>query len=140
MKRTASEIYWSLFEKLLYESMCGNCERSHYCHNSCENCDEYENVYEQGGIKISENCVHIGNSYLFKDCKDKCKVLHWLFQENPQMLEHRSAKSYLHEWQAHNILYKKNFEKERTGSVDFELKQKWWLKIAYWFIAKFGKE
>lgn len=38
-------------EDIVYEQMCAGCEREHYCHNACENCDEYEDevnrLYEE---------------------------------------------------------------------------------------------
>ena len=40
-------------EEMVYEMMCANCEKAHYCHNVCENCDEYEDevnrLYEEEG-------------------------------------------------------------------------------------------
>lgn len=39
-------------EERVYELMCANCENASYCHNACENCDEYEEevnrLYEEG--------------------------------------------------------------------------------------------
>lgn len=134
------QTYQKIMEELLYQYMCKDCEREHCCHNNCENCEEYGDLYENGYIKVSEHSVHIGNSFLFTNDSDKCRVLHQLFNEYPQVLKHRSAQSFINEWKAHNILYQKDIEQERTKDVDFELKQKWYLKIAYWFIAHFGKE
>lgn len=40
-------------EEKVYEMMCAGCEREHYCHNACENCEEYEDEvnrqYEEEG-------------------------------------------------------------------------------------------
>jgi hypothetical protein len=32
----------------------------------------------------------------------------------------RTAKQWLHEWRAHNLLYKLDYQPERTGSVDLD--------------------
>lgn len=31
----------------VYQIMCRGCEREHYCHNACENCEEYEEELER---------------------------------------------------------------------------------------------
>ena len=59
------QTYQKIMEELLYQYMCKDCEREHCCHNNCENCEEYGDLYENGYIKVSEHSVHIGNSFLF---------------------------------------------------------------------------
>ena len=39
MKR---DIEWEV-----YQRMCAGCEREHYCHNNCENCEEYADAVEE---------------------------------------------------------------------------------------------
>ena len=34
-------------EDKVYELMCEGCEHAHYCHNACENCDEYEDEVQR---------------------------------------------------------------------------------------------
>lgn len=31
----------------VYLSMCYGCENEHYCHNACENCDEYQDEIDR---------------------------------------------------------------------------------------------
>lgn len=31
----------------VYQEMCAGCENEHYCHNACENCDEYVDEVER---------------------------------------------------------------------------------------------
>lgn len=92
-------------------------------------------------IVVNAHSIHIENSFTITNDKEKLEVLNELFKEHPEIASSgRTVKNMFYEWKAHNILYQKNYEIERTKSVDFELNQKWWLKIAYWLIAHFGKE
>lgn len=36
----------------LYSNMCSGCEREHYCHNGCDNCEEYAEAFEKLEIKF----------------------------------------------------------------------------------------
>lgn len=42
-------------EEILYERFCNGCPDEHYCHNACENCDEYADAYENFDLKELEN-------------------------------------------------------------------------------------
>ena len=34
-------------EQMVYQYMCVDCEHEHYCHNACENCEEYEDELDR---------------------------------------------------------------------------------------------
>lgn len=51
-------------------------------------------------------------------------------------LDHRSMRSMINEWIAHNNAYKLNYKPERTGSVDLNYPQKWYVKIIYWLASR----
>ena len=34
-------------EEIIYEEMCAGCENEHYCHSTCQNCDEYEDALNE---------------------------------------------------------------------------------------------
>lgn len=36
-EKKSRDIEWEV-----YQLMCANCENAHYCHNACENCEEYD--------------------------------------------------------------------------------------------------
>lgn len=38
----------------LYESMCADCERSSYCHENCEECEEFQEALEEMEAEIDE--------------------------------------------------------------------------------------
>ena len=50
------------------------------------------------------------------------------------LLETTSYKNMIHEWRAHNLLYKLHYKRERTGSVDFNNNSKL-LKLAYFILS-----
>lgn len=89
-------------------------------------------------ITITEHCVHIEDSYLIT----KRKKMKELFVElRKQMddcgfvfaspLDHRSDRSFIHEWVSHNNAYKLGYKRERTADVDLNWPQKWYVKILY---------
>lgn len=41
------------YEKL-YESMCAGCERENYCHENCEECEEFQDALEEMEAEIDE--------------------------------------------------------------------------------------
>jgi hypothetical protein len=51
-------------------------------------------------------------------------------------LDHRSMRSMINEWIAHNNLYTLNYKKEQTGSVDLNHPQPWYMPILYWLFSR----
>ena len=89
-------------------------------------------------IYVTDNNIHIVNSYLIKKRSDMQLVLTYLrcmYHEN-KVLKHRSNESMLNEWCSHNLLYNLNIQRDRTADVDLDYPQKLVYKIAYWILAK----
>ena len=70
-------------------------------------------------ITISDACIHIVDSYKLskKDIKVIVDALIRDYQDN-NVIKHRSKYSILSEIYVHNLCYKLNIFRERTGSVD----------------------
>lgn len=43
----------------------------------------------------------------------------------------------VHEWRTHNLLYALNIQRDRTRSVDLNLNQPWYIKVAYPLLSPF---
>lgn len=49
----------------------------------------------------------------------------------------RSIKGMVREWRVHNLLYSLNIMKDRTGTVDLEINQSWYMKTLYSILSIF---
>lgn len=92
-------------------------------------------------IDISTNNIHIVDSYTIKMRETMRYVLDDLktyLRQNyiVSPFDHRSIKSMVNEWVAHNNLYKLGYKRERTGSVDLNYPQKWYMPILYWLFSR----
>lgn len=86
-----------------------------------------------------QDSVHIEDSH---DCSDRIlqmSIIRNIKQDYrcPDCVKKRSDTSLLNEWIAHNTLYNFGYEKERTGSVDFDA-EPWYRCLAYSIIANMG--
>ena len=97
-------------------------------------------VYEGIEVTITEGNIHVHNSYLVTDDDKKRDLIHDLLENVAGLKEHRTEKSMLNEWKAHNIFYQHGWFKDHTADVDFEFKQKWYYKIGYWLVAHLMRE
>lgn len=93
-------------------------------------------------ITITNNNIHIQDSYKVESRSTKGTIIESIreYMEDyaPQMdypLKHRTNKSAVREWVAHNNLYKLNIERQRTGSVDLDYPQKWYEKLGYFILS-----
>ena len=50
----------------------------------------------------------------------------------------RTMRSLKREWAAHNLLYNMGIMKDRTKDVDLDYPQKWYIKVAYFFVGSFA--
>lgn len=49
----------------------------------------------------------------------------------------RNIFSMIYEWRTHNLLYTLGIAKDRTGSVDLNIGQPWYIKVLYAIISPF---
>lgn len=50
-------------------------------------------------------------------------------------IKKRSLNSMIREWRVHNLLYSFGILKERTGSVDLNIGQPWYIKALYFILS-----
>lgn len=86
-------------------------------------------------VNISENNIHLHDSYKINTTKEKKFILNEILEADNRVLQYRSFNSIIHEWKAHNVLYKLNFKRDRTQHSDIEFKQKLRFKILYFLIS-----
>lgn len=94
-------------------------------------------------ITLSTNNIHIENSHDVELPIIMDEILTLLRKEvddtgitTDTPLNHRSNKSMIREWIAHNNLYILGYEVERTKNVDLNYPQKWYVKVAYWLLSR----
>ena len=95
------------------------------------------------GLNITAyyNNVHIEDSYLMKNPFEMRQTLNEVRKLTEKyhytVLEERSNCSLIREWIAHNNAYTIGYKRERTGSVDLNFPQKWYVKVLYFFLSLF---
>ena len=87
-------------------------------------------------INVSENNVHITDSYRIKDDAEKKLVIDITRLRYPSIWEKRTIGSLMSEWKAHNALYRHNLLVSHTKDVDLESKQSLFLRIAYFLVSR----
>lgn len=94
-------------------------------------------------ITLSTNNIHIENSHDVELPIVMDEILTLLRKEvddtgitTDTPLNHRSNKSMIREWIAHNNLYILGYEVERTKNVDLNYPQKWYVKVIYWLLSR----
>lgn len=89
-------------------------------------------------VNISHNNTCILDSYKIKDIDSMQDILYIIQDEveDPNMaINKRGIWSMTNEWRAHNLLYSLGIEKDRTKSVDLDLNQPWYMKLAYTLLS-----
>ena len=81
---------------------------------------EYKGMTIQ--VKFSAKNVHIVDSYKVRKVADMKAIIKLIKAESKKQgfKYKRSDSSWLTEWKAHNYMYDKNVERNRTASVDLE--------------------
>lgn len=88
--------------------------------------------------KVTENNIHIQDSYVITKRKDMKDILEKLKVEYPECLSFkRTTYSLTSEWKTHNRLYRLGYKKDRTGSVDMNYPLKWYVELAYKILGMF---
>ena len=82
---------------------------------------------------MSKSNIHIIDSYQVKSKKDMEAIAQELRIEGQKrgFTYKRSNSSWVTEWRAHNYMYEKGTEKERTGSVDLNENESRWKLLSY---------
>lgn len=89
-------------------------------------------------IDVSENNIHIEESYLVKNPFYMNQILKELetflkddvfLKDNP--MNHRSRYSMITEWITHNNLWEIGYKRDHVESVDLNYPQKWYIKVLY---------
>ena len=80
---------------------------------------------------VTETNIHINDSYQYP--KEKFEPILKDIQEEHQdlLVWERSMGSMRREWATHNLAYNWGIATERTGSVDLNVPQKWYVKLFY---------
>lgn len=97
--------------------------------------------YKNKSIRViaSEDNTCIVNSYRIEDkntMKDVLSKIKKSLQDDSSLAIHkRSMKSMIREWRVHNLLYSLNIQRDRTESVDLDINQPWYIKVAYFLLS-----
>jgi hypothetical protein len=94
------------------------------------------------GATLSPTNTNIEESWRFKSIKDMKAILlllreQLLLSATKYAIEERSLFSMINEWRVHNLLYSLGIKRNRTRSVDLNIPQKWYIKVAYTFLSPF---
>lgn len=88
-------------------------------------------------VHVTRDNITIIDSYRIKKYKDMkmflCKVKTAI--PKSYAIKGRSVSSMIREWRAHNLLYSLGILKDRTGSVDLNTGQSWYIKALYFIIS-----
>ena len=98
-------------------------------------------------FQYNKNNIQIIHSYKIHDRIEMLRILSEIvnyIKENSGIVYKRQIPEWLDEWEAHNLFYDLNLQRERSESVDLnENEDKWKIKYAYPFCAfiyrAFGK-
>lgn len=85
-------------------------------------------------VTISGTNTNILDSYSIKSITDMRNIIKEVknkVSDNSMAIHHRSLFSMMNEWRVHNLLYSFGIQKDRTKSVDLDLNQPWYMKVAY---------
>ena len=101
-------------------------------------------VYTFGDVdvdcRVGDSCISITDSFLIYDDAIKLEVATRLLEAYPEFAKRRTAKNIVIEWKAHNILFQKGIQVERTGTTDIELRQDFIHRIGYALITLLFRE
>lgn len=93
-------------------------------------------------ITITRDNINIKDSYQVRNPFEMRAILkkikEFLKENNITMdtpFNHRSMCSMVREWVAHNNAYVLGYKKERTGNVDLNYPQKWYVKVLYFMLS-----
>lgn len=90
-------------------------------------------------VLLSNNNTSITDSYRIKRINDMVNVLKKIRNtcDNSYAIHKRSVFGMVNEWRVHNLLYFLHIKRRRTGTVDLNINQSIWAKIAYTLLSVF---
>lgn len=90
-------------------------------------------MFMEISYNVSNNNIHIDNSYKIKSKESMLNVLNDIYNNNNYCSNvfNRSMDSLLNEWGAHNLFYNLHLFRSHTRDVDLDYPQKKWLSICY---------
>lgn len=81
--------------------------------------------------KILSNRIKIIDSYQITDRSRMSEIIYAIQHKHPEVKFDRNYNALVHEWVAHNRLYKLGIKPEKTKDVDLEFKETWIKKLIY---------
>lgn len=90
-------------------------------------------------VLLSINNTSITDSYRIRRIDDMVSVLKKIKNtcDNSYAVHKRSIFGMVNEWRVHNLLYFLHIKRRRTGTVDLNVNQSIWVKIAYTLLSVF---
>ena len=90
-------------------------------------------------VLLSTNNTSIKDSYRIRRINDMVNVLKKIRNtcDDSYAIHKRSIFDMVNEWRVHNLLYFLHIKRRRTGTVDLNVNQSIWVKIAYTLLSVF---
>ena len=90
-------------------------------------------------VLLSTNNTSIKDSYRIRRINDMVNVLKKIRNtcDDSYAIHKRSIFGMVNEWRVHNLLYFLHIKRKRTGTVDLNINQSIWVKIAYTLLSVF---
>lgn len=91
-------------------------------------------------IHASDNDTEIVDSYRIHSIKDMSETLDEIRVQVGSInlnfaINRRTKFGMINEWRVHNLLYSLGIERDRTKSVNLNINQPWYAKLAYFVLS-----